>query len=60
MEKKIEKVRQFYTALAQGDFETVGHCSPMSWYGISRERVHCRAFTTASRMFSPIWEEWLN
>ena len=24
MEKKIEKVRQFYTALAQGDFETVG------------------------------------
>ncbi|WP_314791188.1 nuclear transport factor 2 family protein [Tannerella forsythia] len=24
MEKKIEKVSQFYTALAQGDFETVG------------------------------------
>lgn len=24
MEKKTEKVRQFYTALAQGDFETVG------------------------------------
>ena len=24
MEKKIKKVRQFYTALAQGDFETVG------------------------------------
>lgn len=24
MEKRIEKVRQFYTALAQGDFETVG------------------------------------
>lgn len=24
MEKKIEKVHQFYTALAQGDFETVG------------------------------------
>ena len=24
MEKKIEKVRQFYTSLAQGDFETVG------------------------------------
>lgn len=24
MEQKIEKVRQFYTALAQGDFETVG------------------------------------
>ena len=24
MEKKIEKVRQFYTALAQDDFETVG------------------------------------
>ena len=24
MEKEIEKVRQFYTALAQGDFETVG------------------------------------
>lgn len=24
MEKKIEKVRQFYTALAQGGFETVG------------------------------------
>ena len=34
MEKKIEKVRQFYTSLAQGDFETVGALlsDDLVWY----------------------------
>ena len=34
MERKTEKVRRFYTALAQGDFETVGAllCNDLIWH----------------------------